>query len=253
MLRYKLTIEYDGSNYAGWQAQKNSVQTVQGQIQNALHNLSANDDNFFSELICAGRTDAGVHALGQVAHFDAASQKYSESQIASAINFFLRQQQDNIVITNCKIVHNNFHARFDAKSRRYRYQIFNRKLPCPLKKSYYWHVWEKLDEHLMQSACSKLLGERDFSSFRAADCQSNSPFRNILDASIFRSNDDIYFEIEANAFLYHMVRNIIGTLKLVGTHKISILQFEDIINAQNRSFAGPTAPPNGLIFCEASY
>lgn len=244
---YKLTIEYDGGSYCGFQKQsgilKKSVEEV---LEEAVFKMSQQRP----KIIACGRTDAGVHALGQVVNFDLKKQ-FSEQQIVSGLNSYLRQE--NVAILNCQIVKEDFHARFSAKMRHYRYVIINRRAPLVLEKSRAWHVSKKLDIEAMQQATKFLIGEHDFSSFRDAECQAKSPIRTIKKIAIIQNGEAIFIEISAKSFLHHMVRNIVGTLVLVGCKKIEVSKIKEILEAKDRTKSGPNAPATGLYFLRADY
>ena len=243
-MRYKLTIEYEGTNYYGWQKQNNKT-TIQGNIEKALY-LMFNEN---IEIFGSGRTDAGVHALNQIAHFD--YKEYPEYKIVSGLNNYLKELSkdriQDIVIKKCEIVDNNFESRFGAKIRHYKYLIFNSKVPTAILKNRVWQVRKELNIDYMNLASKILIGEHDFSSFRCSECQALSPVKIIYDCKIFKNYIGlIEFNISANSFLQHMVRNIVGTLKDVGIGKISIDEFEKILKSKDRNRAGATAPAYGL-------
>lgn len=248
-MRYKIIIEYDGTNYNGWQRQKNES-SIQESIEKAIQLFSSETVEVFG----SGRTDAGVHALGQVAHFDL-TKEYEPCKIVSAINFYLKYKTcakakknattQDITILDCKIVDENFHARFSAKKRYYKYRILNRQQPSAVDYKL-WHIGKKLDFEKMQEALPFLVGNKDWTSFRDTECQAKSPIKTIDKVNLTKNCDEIIFEIEAKSFLHHMVRNIIGTLVEVGLNKITIEELNEIIEAKDRTKAGPTAPPQGL-------
>jgi len=254
-MRYKITIEYDGTNYNGWQRQ-NGNNSIQGAIEQALKQLSCED----IEVCGCGRTDAGVHAMGQVAHFDM-QKELPIHTIISGTNFYLRMQhlsrfsvqKQDISILDCSIVDNTFHARFSAKQRYYRYLILNQKQPSALECDRMWYVYKELDLDSMITATQYLRGFRDWSCFRASSCQAGSPIKTIDNAQLRREENKIIFEINAKSFLHHMVRNIVGTLVDVGTHKTTLDDFQRIIDSKDRTKAGMTAPAHGLYFVKAVY
>jgi len=337
MSRYKITIEYDGTAYNGWQRQKNEL-TVQGAIENAIKSFCQQDVVVF----CSGRTDSGVHAIGQVAHFDLEGD-FDPYKVMMGLNNYLREQclegiedlkkslsfrsplvgepkntsnkvakcdwvggacqklevrksesRDNqvipptestsgyalvssappqggsemtnsiqrlshlptqdIIILNCELVDEKFHARFSAKKRFYQYRILNRKRLSPLRNNRVWHVYDDLDLKKMQEASQFLIGKHDFSSFRDSACQAKSPIKTVDDVKLYKGEqDEIIFEISSKSFLHHMVRNIIGTLKMVGEGKVSINEFKGILEAKDRTKAGMTAPACGLYFMKVEY
>lgn len=245
--RYKVTIEYDGSSYCGFQKQFGIVEkSVEEVLEEAVFKMSQER----TKIVVCGRTDAGVHALGQVAHFDL-GKKFSHRQIILGLNSYLRQE--NVTILNCELVDENFHARFKAKMRHYRYVIVNRCAPLVLQKNRAWHVAPNLDILAMQAAAKFLIGEHDFSSFRDAECQGKSPIKSLKKIEITQNNEEILIEVSAPSFLHHMVRNIVGTLVWVGSKKIESLEMKKILEAKDRTKSGPNAPAVGLYFLRADY
>ena len=244
-MKILLSIEYDGKNYHGWQEQK-EPNTIQGKIQEAIYQFS--QENI--KLVVAGRTDTGVHATGQVAHFETFIDRPKEKWLLG-LNSFL---PEDIRIKNVKFVDSDFHARFSALSRSYRYIIYNNKVkPCINRYKVGWYFLNILDEKKMEAAGKKLLGKKDFSCFRSSHCQSNSPVRQINDIVVSRENDYIYIDINANSFLYNMVRNIVGSLVLVGSGEKDILWMEDLLNSKDRKLAGKQFPPEGLYLVKIEY
>lgn len=240
-----MIIEYDGTNYSGWQAQENAA-SIQHAIEEAIYSFCQEK----VRLIGAGRTDAGVHAKGQVAHFDC-SEQVEVSNIQRALNHYLKNKQINIL--SVEKVDENFHARFKAKSRTYVYRIYNNELPSVFEINRSLHVWHKLEVEKMQKAASLLIGKKDFSSFRAKHCQAKSPIIEITESIIERNNNIVTYKVTATSFLYHMVRNIVATLLLVGKGIITVDNFVDIIESKDRSKAGPTAKAHGLYFHSCKY
>ena len=245
MPRYKIIIEYDGTNISGWQIQPDTS-SIQQFIQDAIESFSQEK----IAIHAAGRTDAGVHATGQVAHFDL-KKNFPTHVVQSAINYFLRPNL--IVIISCEIVDDSFHARFSAIKRHYRYEVLNRQAPAALGVNKMWHVREPLDMNAMQEAANILVGSHDFTSFRAAQCQGKSPLKTIDEISIYREGEKILFIVKAKSFLHHMVRNIVGTLILVGTGKWCVEDVHKALEAKDRRQAGPTAPACGLYFTKIDY
>ncbi len=244
-LRYKITIEYDGTEFSGWQIQA-SCRSIQQSIEEAI-------EKFSSEKVIihgAGRTDAGVHAIGQVAHFDL-EKHYEPKEVQGAVNFFLKPNP--IIITNCEIVDENFHARFSAIQRVYKYIILNRKDPSVFYNERAWHIRSELDTEKMQEAANFLIGKHDFTSFRASQCQAASPIKTIDQINIFTEDEIIYILVEAKSFLHHMVRNIVGSLILVGLKKWSPEDMRTVLEAKDRRKAGQTAPACGLYFMKVVY
>ncbi|MGB9152736.1 MAG: tRNA pseudouridine(38-40) synthase TruA [Alphaproteobacteria bacterium] len=245
MNRWKLTIEYDGTGFCGWQRQLGDL-TVQQTLEEAIEKFSGE----IVRLHCAGRTDAGVHARAQVGHFDLA--RGTEGYIIrDALNFYVRPHK--IAVIDAELVDETFHARFAALSRSYRYRIINRRAPLTFDADYAWHVPKVLDVSAMQTAADMLIGKHDFSTFRAQNCQSNSPIRNLDKIFFTQEGEEITLHTEARSFLYHQVRNMIGTLSLVGTGRWTIGDFKDAFTACDRAKGGPTAPPHGLCFWGVSY
>jgi len=261
-MRYKITVEYDGTNYCGWQKQQDRF-SIQGTIEDSIR-LTTNER---VEVFGCGRTDAGVHALAQVAHFDM-KKEMDPFKLMSAINFYLKTKYisrinsnyiekcsniQDISIIDCEVVDDNFHARFSAKKRYYKYRILNRRQPTAIDNNRVWQVFKELDFEKMQNSLQFLVGKRDWSSFRDSECQAKSPIKTIDKVGLVKNGDEIIFEIEAKSFLHHMVRNIVGTLIDVGLKKITVQEFQNIIEAEDRTKAGPTAPPCGLYFVKALY
>lgn len=241
-MRYKITIEYDGTNTLGWQRQLDGP-SIQEYLENALSHLSANHEPI--PVQGAGRTDCGVHALAQVAHFDL-ERDIENWKLRDALNFYLREQDAPVVILEVETVSSEFNARFSAQGRSYIYRILNRRSPSILEKNRVWWVPVELNLETMQQAAKHLLGKHDFSSFRAAACQAKSPIKTLDKLDIYKSNDEIIFKVEAKSFLHHQVRNIVGTLKLVGDGTITPETVKKILEAKDRRSAGPTAPACGL-------
>jgi tRNA pseudouridine38-40 synthase len=248
--RYKLTVEYDGTSYCGFQKQSDAAKKS---IAEVLESCIFKFSQQAVKIIASGRTDAGVHALGQVIHFDL-KKKIDPYKIITGLNHYLRTE--NIAILNCKLVDENFHARFNALMRYYRYRIINRKTPLVLEKNRAWHVAPKLNIAKMQKASKFLIGRHDFSSFRDAECQSSSAIRTINKIAVTTAKtakNDIFIDIGAKSFLHHMVRNIVGTLVFVGLEKTPLLAVKEILLAKNRTKSGPNAPACGLYFLKTNY
>jgi tRNA pseudouridine38-40 synthase len=247
-MRIALGIEYDGSQYHGWQAQKSlqkGLATVQGELQTALSKIA----NEPIQLYCAGRTDAGVHATGQVVHFDTTAKRHPDAWIWGTNSHLPR----DIVVRWAKSVDYGFHARFSALARRYRYVIYNNPIrPALLSHRVTWNYYA-LDVKAMQKAASYFLGEQDFSSFRSSECSSNTPMRNITELTINRQHDLVMVEIEANAFLHHMVRNIAGVLMKIGSGWERPEWAKEVLEARDRRKAAETAPPHGLYLIKVRY
>ena len=248
-MRYKITIEYDGTNILGWQRQLDGP-SVQEYLEKALSYLSSDGQEI--PVQGAGRTDAGVHALAQVAHFDL-EREIADWKLRDALNFHLREQQAPVVVLNVEEVDENFNARFSAKGRGYVYRILNRRSPAVLEKDRVWWVPVDLDIGKMQEGAKYLLGHHDFSSFRAAACQAKSPIKTLDKLDISQRGEEIIFEVEAKSFLHHQVRNMVGTLKLVGDGHLLPQDVKRILEAKDRKAAGPTAPACGLYLSKVWY
>lgn len=248
MRNIKLTIEYDGTDYAGWQIQnrsKSRKKTIQKTLENALNQILQER----IKVIASGRTDAGVHALAQVANFKTKS-KLSGKNIQNALNSILPR---DIRIKHVEDTHPNFHARFAAKSKLYRYTILNDSFASPFLRRYCYLVKYPLNIKKMRQAAQYLLGRHDLRSFQAVDKRERDSVRSIKRLEIRKTKDIIYLEIEADGFLYHMVRNIAGTMIEVGRGKINPLQIKEILKAKNRVYAGPCAAAKGLCLVRVRY
>lgn len=245
MTRWKLTLEYDGGPFVGWQRQDNGP-SVQEAVEKAIREFSGETVTLHG----AGRTDAGVHALGQVAHVDL--QKSTDADtVQNAINFHLKPAP--VAIVDVVEVDDEFHARFSATHRAYRYRILNRRAPLTLLAGRVLHVAAPLDAAAMQDAATVLIGNHDFTSFRAAACQAKSPVKTLDTLRVDRDGEEITITVEARSFLHHQVRNIAGTLKLVGEGKWTRADVEAALAACDRSRAGPTAPADGLYLMRVTY
>jgi tRNA pseudouridine38-40 synthase len=244
-MRYKLTIEYFGTEFVGWQKQNNGV-SVQEVIENAIMELTKQR----VILHAAGRTDAGVHALAQVAHFEI-NDTYDSHKFIMSLNHFIRPHKISII--SCEVAGDDFHARFSAKKRHYKYIILNRLSPSVIYENRAWHVVPNLDIESMKKAGKYLIGQHDFTSFRAKECQAQSPIKTLDKIDIERDGDLVIFHFSATSFLHHMVRNIMGTLKAVGERKILPEAVKAMLEAKDRSAAGVTAPPDGLYFLKVDY
>ncbi|HEU0117951.1 MAG TPA: tRNA pseudouridine(38-40) synthase TruA [Alphaproteobacteria bacterium] len=245
MTRWKITVEYDGAGFCGWQRQAHDL-SVQQVLEDAVQKFSGETVT----LHVAGRTDTGVHAETQVAHFDL-NKEFPADTIRDAMNFHVRPHR--VVVLKAEAVSNDFHARFSALDRSYRYQILNRRAPPALMNDVTWHVPKPLDIARMQEAANVMLGKHDFSTFRAADCQSNSPIKTLDKFDIRREDELVICDVGARSFLYHQVRNMVGTLVMVGTGQWSVGDFKTAFEAKDRTKGGPTAPPQGLFFVGVSY
>lgn len=246
-MRFKLTLEYDGTNTLGWQRQLDGP-SIQEYLEKVLEILSGHH----SEVAAAGRTDAGVHAIAQVAHIDFET-SLEPWKIREAFNANLRQLEAPVVVTNVAPVSDDFHARFSAKGRGYIYKILNRRYPSVLLKDRVWWVPVELDINKMIEGASFLLGNHDFTSFRAAACQAKSPIKTLDKFDICKIGDEIIFTVEAKSFLHHQVRNMVGTLKQVGEGKLLPQDIKRILEAKDRTQAGATAPACGLYLNKVVY
>ena len=245
MPRYKLTIEYDGGGFVGWQRQENGL-SVQQALEEAIEKFCGKA----TTLLGAGRTDTGVHALGQVAHFDLAKAAEVDT-VRDAINFHVRPAAISILIA--EQVDDDFHARFSATERAYLYRILNRRPPPVLDKGRVWHLIAPLDSEAMNKAAQALVGFHDLTSFRSVHCQAESAEKTICRIEVTRQNEEIRLLLRAPSFLHNQVRIITGTLVWVGEGKWSPGDVADALAARNRTASGPTAPPEGLYFLEAVY
>lgn len=243
--KFKLVIEYDGTAYHGWQRQK-SDRSIQAETEKALAVMTRQAVT----LSASGRTDAGVHALGQVAHFTCETAIEPED-FRRGLNSLL---PDDIVIKNCKSVPDAFHARYDAKRKTYRYRILNRAVPTAVDRRYVWHLRKELQIGAMRAAARHLLGRHDFKAFEGTGSPRTSTVRTILRADLKKEpHGYLIFEIEGDGFLRYMVRNIVGTLVEVGRRKITPEGFRAILESKDRDQAGATAPPQGLFLVAVDY
>ena len=244
MKKYVACIEYNGTNYCGWQRLTHAP-SVQEEVEKALSFVA----NHKVELSCAGRADSGVHGIGQIVHFESDSKRTIKAwQMGCNTNL-----PDDIALRWIKPIDDDFHARFSAKSRRYRYIILNQSIrPALINNRVCWHR-ETLDEKLMHEAAIKLIGEQDFSSFRASACQAKHAMRELQKITVARDGNYIYIDIIANAFLHHMVRNIVGSLFDVGAKRKAPEWFDELLAIKDRTQAGITAPACGLYFVSVKY
>ena len=245
MPRYKLTIEYDGTGLVGWQRQPNGL-SVQAALEDAIEKLSGERVTVHG----AGRTDAGVHALAQVAHMDLV-REFPEDTIRSALNHFLRPAAISVLAVETAVP--DFDARRSAIGRVYRYRILNRRPPPMLDRMRVWHVAPPLDLAAMQAGARHLVGKHDFSTFRDSLCQAKSPVKTLDALEVTRDGDEIHIEARARSFLHHQVRNMAGTLKLVGLGQWRPGDVATALEARDRRAGGPTAPAEGLYLVEVRY
>ena len=243
-MRIALGIEYDGTSYNGWQRQKNGI-GVQQRLEEALAMVA--DETV--EVVCAGRTDTGVHASGQVVHFDTSADRSDRSWLLGANT----NLPPDISVSWVRRVSDEFHARFSAVGRSYRYQILNRLQRSALHRERAWWVHQPLDEKCMHEAAQQLVGEHDFSAFRAAGCQAKSAMRELTSINVDRDGDWVVVNVSANAFLMHMVRNITGTLAAIGQGEQPPAWLLEVLESRDRTLGGVTAPPHGLTLIAVDY
>ena len=246
MFRYQILVEYVGTNFRGWQVQKKG-KTIQGLIQEKISKLLK--ENII--LLGSGRTDAGVHAIEQSAHFDCQIDIKQSDKFLKSINHFLNN--DGIAILKIKKRNDNFHARFSAKMRIYKYIIDNRLSPPVLQKNRGWHIMKKLDLKLMKKGAKKLIGTKDFSSFRASSCRAKSPIKTMKLVKIKSSKNKITIEFRSQSFLQQQVRSMVGCLKYIGEKKWTLKKFERVIRLKKKVLCAPPAPPEGLYLTRVIY
>ncbi len=245
MPRYKLTLEYDGTGLVGWQRQANglSVQEI----------LEISAERFCGKRLIvhgAGRTDAGVHAIGQAAHIDL-PKEWPTDVIRNALNQHVKPHAVSVITV--EPVADNFDARRSARGRVYRYRILNRRAPASIERGRVWHVGVPLNTDAMQEGAKLLLGKHDFTSFRDSECQANSPVKTLDMLDVTRCGNEVQIEARARSFLHHQVRNMVGSLKLVGAGKWRVQRMREALEACDRRAGGPTAPPEGLYLVEVVY
>ncbi len=245
MPRYQITLEYDGGPFVGWQRQDNG-RSVQAALEGALLRLTGEEVAVFG----AGRTDAGVHALGQVAHFDL-EKAWVSDKIRDGLNYHLRP--DPVAVVDAARAEPEFHARFSAISREYLYRIVNRRADLALERGHVWHVKVPLDAGAMHAAAQTLLGNHDFTTFRAAQCQAKSPVKTLDQLSVSRYGEEIEITAKARSFLHNQVRSMVGSLKCVGEGRWSSRDLERALKARDRARCGPVAPPEGLYLVAVGY
>lgn len=244
-MRFAACVEYDGTHFSGWQAQKHDVRTVQEEVEASLSKVA----NEPISIITAGRTDTGVHASHQIIHFDSDADRTLFAWCRGANRFMATDVRLLWVVE----IADDFHARFSALSRSYRFVIYNAPIKSALYRNHSTHEFRPLDEGLMARAGQALMGEHDFTSFRASGCQAHSPIRTVQSFNLSRSGDWIWFDIKANAFLQHMVRNIAGCLMEVGRQKRDVIWVSELLEVRDRALAGVTAPPHGLYLAGVDY
>lgn len=245
MPRYRIDVEYEGTHFVGWQRQAEG-RSVQQTLEEALARFTGEEPR----LHVAGRTDAGVHALGQVAHFDLA-RNWVPDKLRDALNYWVKPNA--VAVLAAQAVPDDFHARFSATGRAYLYRILNRRAPPALDKDRVWWVAAPLDASAMAGAARELLGRHDFSTFRAALCQANSPVRTLDVLEVSQRGEEIHVVARARSFLHHQVRNMVGSLKLVGEGKWTAIDLRRALEARDRAKGGPTAPAAGLYLTGVTY
>ena len=246
MYRYQICIEYVGTNFIGWQIQKkgNSVQKF---VQSVISKIVKKE----VFLVGAGRTDAGVHARGQSAHFECEKKIINSDKFIKSLNFFLNKKQ--ISITTLKKRNSNFNARYSAKERIYEYVIINRLAPPSIERNRAWHIRKKLDLEMIKKGAKKLSGTYDFSTFRASNCYSKSPIRTLKKIKVKRLNEKITIQFKSKSFLRNQVRSMVGCLKYLGEKKWSLKKFESVFKSKKRKLCAPPAPAHGLYLLKVNY
>ncbi|HEU5047369.1 MAG TPA: tRNA pseudouridine(38-40) synthase TruA [Rickettsiales bacterium] len=247
MPRFKLTIEYDGTGLAGWQKQKDRP-SIQGYLEEAVAKLSGE----FQEVTGAGRTDAGVHATGQVAHVDI-TRSLTGYHVMHGINYHLQPLTSQVAVVAAEEADPDFHARFSAKSRSYFYRIINRQSRLALDLTRAWHIAEPLNVGAMHEAAQLLLGHHDFTTFRSSICQAKSPLKTLDRLDVVKIGEEIHIYVQARSFLHNQVRNLVGTLRLIGNAKWDSVKLLDALAAKDRRAGGETAPPQGLYLTTVAY
>jgi len=243
-MRVALCVEYDGSAFHGWQRQP-GLRTVQGCLEEGLSKIADHDIT----INCAGRTDTGVHAIGQIIHFDTITEREKRAWIYGTNS----NVDKDISVRWTRYVDDDFHARYSAVSRRYRYVIYNRQVRSAIFRGAVAWSFQELDENAMDTAAQSLLGERDFTSFRALNCQSKTPMRNIESISVKRRGPYVIIDVTANAFLHHMVRNIAGVLIDIGSGKQKPEWMQEVLEAKDRNKGAATGSPYGLYLVHVKY
>ena len=246
MYRYQILVEYVGTNYRGWQIQKKGL-TIQGVLQNKISKLLKDK----IKVVGSGRTDAGVHAIAQSAHFDCKNLIHNKEKFLKSINHFLNKKM--IAVTNIKKKNKNFHARFSAKERIYKYVILNQISPPVLNYGRGWHIMKKLDVKSMKKGGKKLLGTKDFSTFRASSCNAKSPIRTMKEVNIKSKNNKIIIEFRSQSFLQQQVRSMVGCLKYLGEQKWTIKEFDKVLKSKKRELCAAIAPSTGLYLKKILY
>lgn len=247
MPRYRLQIEYDGTDFVGWQRQGDSFgPSVQGVIEQAIEAFAGHPVT----LQAAGRTDAGVHASGQVAHVDL-EKSIRPGTVRDAANAHLRPNP--VTIVTAEVAEDGFDARFSAKRRHYVYRIFNRRAPPALERAFVWHVPKHLDEQAMHAAAQRLVGHHDFTTFRSADCQARSPMKTLDQMDVARAGEEVHVTVSSRSFLHNQVRSMVGSLRRVGDGSWDADDLSRALAARSRSACGPVAPASGLCLVQVDY
>ena len=246
MFRYQILIEYVGTNFRGWQVQKKG-KTIQGLLQEKISKLLKEK----IILLGSGRTDTGVHAIEQSAHFECKNEIINFDKFLKSMNYFLNK--DGVAILKIRKRNKNFHARFSAKIRVYKYVIINRLSVPVLEKNRSWHIIKKLDLVAMEKGAKKLVGTKDFSTFRASSCRAKSPIKTMKLVKIKSCNDKVEIEFRSQSFLQQQVRSMVGCLKYLGENKWSLKKFESVIKSKKRILCAPPAPPQGLFLSRIIY
>jgi tRNA pseudouridine38-40 synthase len=245
MPRYRVVLEYDGSPFCGWQRQENGP-SVQAAVEEAIFKLSAERVTVTG----AGRTDAGVHAFAQVAHFDL-EKEFAPEKVRDALNYHLRPAP--VAILDAAIAAPDFHARFSATARHYLYRILCRRSPPALERGRVWHIMRELDAAAMDAAAQFLIGQHDFTTFRSSECQAKSPIKTLDALEVRRVGEEIHIEARARSFLHNQVRSMVGSLKLVGEGKWHPRDVKAALEAKDRAACGPVAPSEGLYLVRVDY
>ena len=246
MFRYQILIEYEGTNFRGWQVQKKG-KTIQGLIQDRISKILREKIILFG----SGRTDAGVHALEQSAHFECRKKIINVDKFLKSINYFLNK--DLVTVLKVKKKNKNFHSRFSAKMRIYKYVIVNRLSRPVLDKNRGWHIINNLDLKIMKKAAKKLIGTNDFSTFRSSNCRAKSPIKSMKSVKIKSKDNKIEIEFQSQSFLQQQVRSMVGCLKYVGEKKWTLKKFTSVMKSKKRILCAPPAPPEGLYLARVIY
>ncbi len=247
MRRFKLVIEYDGTPYQGWQSQAEG-RGVQDAVERALWAIEPDAPR----LKCAGRTDAGVHALGQVSHVDLVK-PWTDRTLRDALNAHLKMAEEAVSVLSAEPCEERFDCRLWARRRHYRYRLLNRPAPSALDKRRVWHIIKPLNVEAMHEAAQTILGQHDFTTFRASACQAKSPIRTLEEFRVFRAGEEVHIEASARSFLHNQVRSMVGSLVQVGRGLWPVSRMRDALDAKDRAQCGPVAPACGLYFTRVDY